>query len=76
MSSLADQGARLIPVEAVDSRISEIPRDMTVVVYCRSGKRGLVAARLLKNAGYRRVFNLSGGILGWAESVEPGLPVV
>jgi len=76
VSSLADQGARLIPVEEVDSRISEIPRDMTVVVYCRSGKRGLVAAHLLKNAGYRRVLNLSGGILGWAESVEPGLPVV
>ena len=76
VSSLADQGARLIPVGEIDNRISEIPRDMPVVVYCRSGQRGLTAAHLLKKAGYVRVFNLSGGILGWAESVEPGLPVV
>ncbi|HIB09327.1 MAG TPA: molybdenum cofactor biosynthesis protein MoeB, partial [Gemmatimonadetes bacterium] len=76
VSSLADQGARLIPVGEIDNRISEIPRDMPVVVYCRSGQRGLAAAHLLKKAGYVRVFNLSGGILGWAESVEPGLPVV
>ena len=76
VSSLADQGARLIPVGEIDNRIQEIPRDMPVVVYCRSGQRGLTAAHLLKKAGYVRVFNLSGGILGWAESVEPGLPVV
>ncbi len=76
VSSLADQGARLIPVGEIDNRIQEIPRDMPVVVYCRGGKRGLTAAHLLKKAGYVRVFNLSGGILGWAESVEPGLPVV
>jgi len=76
ISSLAEHGARLIPVEEIGARISEIPRDMSVVVYCRSGKRGLIAASTLKDAGYRRVSNLSGGILRWAESVEPGMPVV
>ena len=76
VSNLAEQGARLIPVEEIEARISEIPRGVPVVVYCRSGKRGLVAASLLKNEGYRRVFNLSGGILRWAESVDPGMPVV
>ena len=76
VSNLAERGARLIPLGELDGRMAEVPRDTPVVVYCRSGQRGLTAARQLAAAGYGPVSNIQGGLLSWAESVEPGLPVV
>ena len=76
VSSLAERGARLIPLAELGDRLGEVPKETPVVVYCRSGQRGQSAARQLVAGGYGPVSNLSGGLLSWAESVEPGLPVV
>ena len=76
VSSLAERGARLIPLAELGDRLGEGPKETPVVVYCRSGQRGQSAARQLVAGGYGPVSNLSGGLLSWAESVEPGLPVV
>ena len=76
VSSLAERGARLIPLAELGDRLGEIPEETPLVVYCRSGQRSQSAARQLVAAGYGPVTNLSGGLLSWAESVEPGLPVV
>ena len=54
----------------------EVPRDRTVVIYCRSGQRSETAARTLMKAGYTAVYNLRGGVLAWARDVDPGLLVV
>ena len=76
VSSLAERGARLIPLAELSDRLGEVPKQTPLVVYCRSGQRSQSAARQLVAAGYGPVTNLSGGLLSWAESVEPGLPVV
>ena len=76
VSSLAERGARLIPLAELGDRLGEVPKETPVVVYCRSGQRGQSAARQLVAGGYGPVSNLAGGLLSWAESVEPGLPVV
>ncbi len=76
VSSLADRGARLIPLGELGARLGEVPKETPVVVYCRSGQRSRNAARELVAAGYGPVTNLSGGLLSWAESVDPDLPVV
>lgn len=76
VSSLADRGARLIPLGELGARLGEVPKETPVVVYCRSGQRSRDAARELVAAGYGPVTNLSGGLLSWAESVDPDLPVV
>ena len=44
-----------------------VPKDKTVMVYCRSGKRSATAAGILATEGYF-VFNLEGGILAWKEA--------
>lgn len=49
-----------------------LSKDLTVLVYCRSGKRSLDAAKILTKLGYK-VINLSGGIMEWKEN---NLPVV
>jgi adenylyltransferase/sulfurtransferase len=76
VSSLAEHGARLIPLGEVGDRLEEVPVDRPVVVYCRSGQRSLTAARMLADAGREPVSSLRGGITAWAAAVEPGLPVV
>ena len=47
-----------------------LPKDKTIAVYCRSGKRSLKAARILANEGYE-VVNLRGGWLEWTEKCKP-----
>jgi phage shock protein E len=49
-----------IPLSQLSQRISEIPKDKPVVVYCLSGARSASAARTLKNAGYTDVINAGG----------------
>jgi phage shock protein E len=52
-------GAVNIPVQQLDSRLSELqPKDQAVVLYCRSGNRSGTAARLLKSAGFAAVHDL------------------
>lgn len=46
------EGARNIPVDEIEARMGEIPRDKTVVVYCASGRRSASAASVLSRAGY------------------------
>lgn len=67
-------GALKIPMAEVPGRLAEIDRDREVVVLCRSGGRSLRVAMFLKQQGYPRVANLSGGILRWGEELDPSLP--
>ena len=66
------EGAVNIPVEEIAGRLDEIPIDVPVVVYCRSGNRSATASGILTEAGYSQVNDL-GGIQEWTTQ---GLPVV
>lgn len=57
-------GAVNIPLDQIGRRLSEIPKDRQVVLYCRSGNRSQQAARLLREAGYSNIFDL-GGVIAW-----------
>lgn len=50
-----------IPLDEIRGRLSEIPTDKRVIVYCAVGLRGYVASRILYQNGFDNVFNLSGG---------------
>jgi adenylyltransferase/sulfurtransferase len=69
-------GAPLIPLGQLASRVGELEanKDREVVVHCKSGGRSQKAALILKNAGFTHVGNLAGGILAWAEKIDPTLP--
>ncbi len=73
---IASLGAPLIPVGQLEQRLNEIPvpKDAEIVVHCRSGARSQKAAVMLKNAGFTHVKNLAGGILDWADKIDPGMP--
>ncbi|MFN7210397.1 MAG: rhodanese-like domain-containing protein [Aggregatilineales bacterium] len=63
-------GAVNIPVEQLAQRLAEVPRDLPIVLYCRSGNRSAAAARLLRSAGYESVYDL-GGIIRWQAQGYP-----
>jgi adenylyltransferase/sulfurtransferase len=58
-----------------DTVIAEIPDDREVIVHCRSGIRSADVIEMLKGIGYEnKLRNLKGGILAWADEVDPSLP--
>jgi rhodanese-related sulfurtransferase len=58
-------GATLLPSHEVINRYSELPRDIQLVVYCRSGERSAEAARFLQGVGFSNVSSMEGGIESW-----------
>ena len=60
-----------ISVESLPDRLNEVPTDLPVVVYCRSGRRSAIAAEILVSAGFQPVYDL-GGIQSW---IADGFPV-
>jgi adenylyltransferase/sulfurtransferase len=70
---IAQIGGVLIPQNDVPNRLAEIPRDKEIVVQCRSGARSQRIAELLKEQGYTNVVNLAGGILAWADEIDPSI---
>lgn len=67
-------GARLIPLATLPAHLHEYDRSAEIVVHCKSGARSAKATQLLKDAGFRNVKNLEGGILRWASEIDPTLP--
>jgi molybdopterin/thiamine biosynthesis adenylyltransferase/rhodanese-related sulfurtransferase/molybdopterin converting factor small subunit len=74
IANLEDQGARLIPLGQLAERMSELDSAREIVLHCRSGVRSAKALRQLRDAGFRKLRNLDGGILAWAETVDPSMP--
>jgi rhodanese-related sulfurtransferase len=63
-----------IPLGQLSQRLSELDPGTETVVLCRSGGRSLQAAHFLANQGFKSVHNLSGGILAWAQELDPTIP--
>lgn len=57
----AVQNALFIPLQELDGRFAEIPKDKKLLVYCRSGRRSVTASTILVRAGFTDVYNVQGG---------------
>jgi len=67
-------GSTLIPLGDVPKRMHELSSADEIVVHCRSGMRSAQAVELLMKAGFRKIHNLKGGVLAWADQVDPTMP--
>lgn len=65
-------GARHIPMDEVEARMNEIPKDRDVLVYCAGGGRSAAVCEALSERGWERLLNLDGGIGAWNGPVERG----
>jgi adenylyltransferase/sulfurtransferase len=64
----------LIPLGELPTRIHELDSSRELVVHCKSGMRSAKAVDFLRKAGFKHATNLTGGILAWADRVDPSLP--
>lgn len=67
-------GSQLIPLGQLNTRIHELNRSWAIVAYCRSGRRSAEAVKMLHEAGFNDVKNLTRGVLGWSDDVDPTMP--
>ncbi len=67
-------GSVLIPLGELPNRINELSQHEDMVVHCKSGVRSAKAVKILRDAGFKKSKNLTGGILRWIDVVDPSLP--
>jgi sulfur-carrier protein adenylyltransferase/sulfurtransferase len=67
-------GSKLIPLGEVPKRVNELNSADDIVVHCKMGGRSAKAVEFLKQAGFRKVKNMKGGILAWSDKVDPTVP--
>ena len=66
--------AKLIPLGELPKRVNELNSADEIVAHCKSGVRSAKAVEFLKQAGFRKVKNMKGGILAWSDKVDPTVP--
>jgi molybdopterin/thiamine biosynthesis adenylyltransferase/rhodanese-related sulfurtransferase len=71
---ICNLNGHLIPLNDLPKRVSELDPSKEMVVHCRSGARSAHAVGFLRQAGFTKASNLAGGILAWADRVDPKVP--
>ena len=67
-------GAKLIPLGEFPQHVGEFDKDADIVIHCKSGMRSAKACGFLRQNGFQHVRNVVGGILAWADKVDPSVP--
>jgi molybdopterin/thiamine biosynthesis adenylyltransferase/rhodanese-related sulfurtransferase len=67
-------GGHLIPLGDLPKRVHELDSSREIAVHCKSGMRSAKAVDFLRKSGFKRASNLTGGILAWADRIDPSLP--
>ena len=68
------EGAQLMPMGSVPSRLQELDPELPVVVICHHGMRSMQVAMFLQQQGFGKLYNLGGGVAAWAAQVDPAMP--
>ncbi len=71
---ICNLGGYLIPLGDLPKRIHELDSSREIVVHCKSGGRSAKAVDFLRQSGFKRASNLTGGILAWSDKVDPSVP--
>jgi sulfur-carrier protein adenylyltransferase/sulfurtransferase len=64
----------LIPVGDLPKRVNELDSSREIIAHCKMGGRSAKAVNFLRRSGFKKVYNLTGGITAWAEKVDPKMP--
>jgi sulfur-carrier protein adenylyltransferase/sulfurtransferase len=67
-------GSVLVPLPELPQRFGELDKTKEMVVHCKSGMRSQKAIQFLRQQGFSKLKNLKGGILAWADRIDPSVP--
>jgi molybdopterin/thiamine biosynthesis adenylyltransferase/rhodanese-related sulfurtransferase len=71
---ISNIGGSLIPLGELPNRVNELDSSKEIVVYCHTGRRSHRAVDFLKEAGFKKIKNLVGGIDAWSTRIDPSVP--
>lgn len=71
---IARIGEKLIPLRQIPHRLDELDREKEIVVYCHHGSRSFQATMYLRQQGFTKAKNLTGGIDAWSLVIDPSVP--
>jgi adenylyltransferase/sulfurtransferase len=71
---ICNLGGHLIPLNDLPNRLNELDSSREIVAHCKMGGRSAKAVAFLQQAGFKKVRNLTGGIMAWADRVDPKIP--
>lgn len=63
-------GAKLVPLQVLESMQSELNKERKYVVVCRSGNRSTEASGILAENGFKNIYNMTGGMNEWTYDIE------
>ena len=64
-------GGTLHPLAGLDESMAALDASQTVMVLCRAGLRGAKAVQILRDAGFDDAWNVNGGLVAWADRIDP-----
>lgn len=68
------EGSKLIPMRELPGAISQLDQDQETVIICHTGVRSFSVCLYLKNEGFSKVANLTGGVHAWATNIDSHMP--
>ena len=66
-------GSTLIPMGQIPGRVTELAPEREIVVVCHHGVRSMQVAYFLANHGFKKLYNLQGGVDAWAREIDPAM---
>ena len=73
---MSNLGGLLIPLGGILIEAEQIAKNKPVIMQCRSGKRSAAAIMQLEQQfGFNNLYNLVGGMLAWADEIDPTIQV-
>jgi rhodanese-related sulfurtransferase len=72
---MSNLDGELIPLGGILIETEKIDHEKPVIIMCRSGKRSAMAVMQLEAQGFTNLYNLQGGILAWADRIDPTITV-
>ena len=67
-------GVPLIPLSQLAQRYTELDPDQPYYLHCRAGGRSLQALQFLRQQGFKHLKSVRGGIIAWANEIDPAMP--
>ncbi len=68
---ICNLGGMLIPMSELPTKLKELDKNKHYVVHCKLGMRSQKAAEMMQAAGFTHVQCLAGGIIAWANDIDP-----
>lgn len=66
-------GSTFIPMGQIPARVADLDVEHEIVVVCHHGVRSLQVAYYLANQGFKKLYNLQGGVDAWAREIDPAM---